>query len=94
MSLEDDFETFCNSIDFELSDDMDKTIREITKKLNSKYYQLVGEEEEHMYVVGSMGRNTAVKSSSDLDLLFDLPSSVFPSMISMNQTVSQNYCKM
>lgn len=77
MSLKDDFETFCNSIDFELSDDMDKTIREITKKLNSKYYQLVGEEEEHMYVVGSMGRNTAVKSSSDLDLLFDLPSSVF-----------------
>ncbi|MCT3440156.1 nucleotidyltransferase [Limosilactobacillus fermentum] len=77
MSLANDFESFCGSKNFELSDEMDTTIKEITKKLNSKYYDLSSEEKDHMYIVGSMGRMTAVKSSSDLDLLFDLPDSLF-----------------
>lgn len=77
MSLANDFESFCGSKNFELSDEMDTAIKEITKKLNSKYYDLSSEEKDHMYIVGSMGRMTAVKSSSDLDLLFDLPDSLF-----------------
>lgn len=77
MTLASDFKDYCDLISFNLSENMNTTIREITKKLNSHYYDLNGESEEHMYVVGSMGRTTAVKSSSDLDLLFDLPHSVF-----------------
>ena len=59
MSLANDFESFCGSKNFELSDEMDTAIKEITKKLNSKYYDLSSEEKDHMYIVGSMGRMTA-----------------------------------
>lgn len=34
-------------------------------------------EEEHMYTVGSVGRGTAIKNTSDLDILFDLPKEVY-----------------
>lgn len=44
MSLANDFESFCGSKNFELSDEMDTAIKEITKKLNSKYYDLSSEE--------------------------------------------------
>lgn len=50
---------------------------EIAKKLNKVYYELESESELHMYIVGSVGRNTAIKGSSDLDLLFDLPKDVY-----------------
>lgn len=56
---------------------MTTTAGEIAKKLNNEYYKLDSEKNEHMYIVGSVGRNTAIKGSSDLDLLFDLPNEVF-----------------
>lgn len=31
----------------------------------------------HLYIVGSVGRKTAIKGSSDLDILFDLPSDTY-----------------
>lgn len=74
--LKDDFETFCQNIQLN-REDMDTTICEITKKLNSTYYELDKDTDSHMYVVGSVGRDTAIKSSSDLDLLFDLPNEVY-----------------
>ena len=42
-----------------------------------EYYNLTDEKEEHMYIVGSVGRNTAISGNSDLDILFDLPESVY-----------------
>lgn len=77
MTLESDFKDYCNSIVFKMSDKMSVTIKEITKKLNLHYYGLSAEKKDHMHIVGSVGRNTAVESCSDLDLLFDLPESVF-----------------
>ena len=56
---------------------MKKTTGEIAKKLNKSYYNLTNEKEEHMYIVGSVGRNTAISGNSDLDILFDLPASVY-----------------
>ena len=56
---------------------MEKTAGEIAKKLNKHYYDLDGDTATHMYIVGSVGRQTAIKGSSDLDILFDLPSDVF-----------------
>ena len=74
--LKDDFETFCQNIQLN-REDMDTTICEITKKLNSTYYELDKDTDSHMYVVGSVGRDTAIKSSRDIDLLFDLPTEVY-----------------
>lgn len=77
MSLSKDFEEYCKSIAFEMSDDLSTTIQNIAKKLNSEYYDLSDEKQEHMYIVGSTGRKTAVKSCSDIDLIFDLPKEVY-----------------
>lgn len=77
MGLIDDFGTFCGNIQLDNLDDMKKTTGEIAKKLNKNYYYLTDEKEEHMYIVGSVGRNTAISGNSDLDILFDLPESVY-----------------
>lgn len=77
MGLIKDFETFCSNIQLDNFDDMKKTTGEIAKKLNKNYYNLDDEKEDHMYIVGSVGRNTAINGNSDLDILFDLPSDVY-----------------
>lgn len=58
-------------------DDMVKTAGEIAKKLNKQYYDLESDSESHLYIVGSVGRKTAIKDSSDLDIIFDLPREVY-----------------
>ena len=56
---------------------MEITVGEIAKKLNKNYYNLDSDKTSHMYIVGSVGRETAIKGVSDLDILFDLPVEVF-----------------
>lgn len=77
MGLITDFKTFCSNIQLDNLDDMVKTTGEIAKKLNKNYYNLSNEKEEHMYIVGSVGRKTAISGNSDLDIIFDLPTSVY-----------------
>ena len=74
--LKEDFQTFCSNIQLNNMEEMNIKIKEITKKLN-KYYYDIEDEEEHMYIVGSVGRGTAIKNTSDLDILFDLPKEVY-----------------
>ncbi len=76
MSLSSDFDEFCQKIKLDDSS-MRTTAEEIAKKLNKEYYDITGEGSEHMYIVGSVGRKTAVKGSSDLDLLFVLPDEIY-----------------
>ena len=54
-----------------------KSSKSIAKKLNSVYYDLDNDDTSHLYIVGSVGRKTAIKGSSDLDILFDLPSDTY-----------------
>lgn len=77
MSLKDDFKTFCDNLLLTNKSDMETTAGEIAKKLNNVYYGLDSEKSEHMHIVGSVGRDTAIKGSSDLDLLFDLPNETY-----------------
>lgn len=77
MSLSNDFKTFCEDLLVDNLSNMQTTAGEIAKKLNKHYYDLEQDSASHLYVVGSVGRNTAVKGSSDLDILFDLPDSVY-----------------
>lgn len=77
MALKDDFKSFCDEISLSNRDDMETSAGEIAKKLNNYYYDLSGDDKSHMYIVGSVGRYTAVDSCSDLDLLFDLPHDVY-----------------
>lgn len=76
MTIADDFREFCKAIQLQDAD-MRTSAGEIAKKLNKYYYDLDGEDKEHMIIVGSVGRKTAVKGSSDLDLLFYLPYDIY-----------------
>lgn len=40
-------------------------------------YDLEKDDTSHLYIVGSVGRKTAIKGISDLDILFDLPSDTY-----------------
>jgi 23S rRNA-/tRNA-specific pseudouridylate synthase len=71
LGLLNDFETFCSNILLDNLADMKKTAGEIAKKLNKSYYDLDSENELHMYIVGSVGRKTAISGNSDLDILFE-----------------------
>mgnify|MGYP000386490718 FL=1 len=77
LALKEDFETFCSNIQLDNRSDMEKSAGEIAKKLNKHYYGLAEDTSSHLYIVGSVGRQTAIKDSSDLDIIFDLPTSVY-----------------
>lgn len=77
MSLETDFEIFIGNLEPTNISEMEITVGEIAKKLNKNYYDLDSDKISHMYIVGSVGRGTAIKGVSDLDILFDLPVEVF-----------------
>lgn len=72
-----DFETFCQNIILDNYDEMKTSAGEIAKKLNKSYYGLESDESSHLYIVGSVGRKTAIKNSSDLDIIFDLPEGTY-----------------
>lgn len=76
MGLKDDFQTFINNLEPDNISDMENTVGEIAKKLNKNYYGLDSDTTLHMYIVGSVGRETAIKGVSDLDIIFDLPDEV------------------
>ncbi len=77
MTIFEAFDSYCEEIKLDNLDDMQTTAGEIAKKLNKHYYDLDKDSSSHLYIVGSVGRNTAVKGSSDLDILFDLPNDVY-----------------
>ena len=68
-------EEFIDSLKIEDTEEETKRVREITKRLNKSYYNNCESETEHCEVVGSLGRETAINSFSDVDMLFILPSS-------------------
>jgi hypothetical protein len=72
MIVAEAFKQFCNSILLDTSD-MEISAEEIAKKLNKYYYDLDNTALLHQYIVGSVGRNTAISNESDLDIIFDLP---------------------
>lgn len=72
-----DFETFCQNILLDNYDEMKTSAGEIAKKLNKSFYGLESDSSSHLYIVGSVGRKTAIKDSSDLDIIFDLPEATY-----------------
>ena len=71
------FKTFCKNIELNNYQEMKNSAGEIAKKLNKVYYGLEADSSAHLYIVGSVGRKTAIKGSSDLDIIFELPDSTY-----------------
>lgn len=84
MSLDDNFEIFFQNLLPDNMEDINNTVAAIGRKLSRTYY---GDNKhdtsstenglDHMWVVGSVGRKTAVKGISDLDVIFDIPEDLY-----------------
>ena len=70
------FEQFRKNLAVKNADEISKSYRQITDKLNGKYYDS-DSDTLHCRQVGSYGRHTAVHGVSDLDMAFVLPWSVY-----------------
>ena len=94
MTLEKEFKSFCKAITLDNYDDMKNTAEEIAKKLNSYYYGTEGDISSHIYIVGSVGRRTAIRGSSDLDILFVFQKIFIISTMAIKVTDNPHFCRM
>lgn len=77
MALNEDFHSFFEAIEPKNIGNIKISVAEIVKKLNKEYYDKEQEPQEHGYLVGSIGRGTSTHNCSDVDLLFELPTSLY-----------------
>lgn len=73
--LAQSFEGFIEKLEIDEMEDILNRFKKITKRLNKSFWDSE-DDEEHGIIVGSLGRNTAIKGISDLDMLFVLPKEV------------------
>ena len=76
MGLSDWFSTFCSTIKVSNGAVISTRYKAITKRLNTDFWSTTSEAAHSLYV-GSYGRNTAIDGSSDVDMVFELPTSVY-----------------
>lgn len=70
------FEEFVESLQVDNLEDINTKFKAITKRLNTSFWS-INDEDEHGFKVGSLGRNTAIKGVSDMDMLFVLPDELY-----------------
>ncbi|MCY4578840.1 MAG: nucleotidyltransferase [Chloroflexi bacterium] len=76
MGLAEWFKTFNSNIQVQNAGTISTRYKNITQRLNRDFYGSSSETSHSLYV-GSYGRNTAIQGFSDLDMIFQLPSSVY-----------------
>ena len=76
MGLADWFSTFCSNIQVQNTSVISTRYKNITRRLNTDFWETTSETSHSLYV-GSYGRNTAIKGFSDLDMIFQLPPSLY-----------------
>ena len=76
MGLAEWFNTFCSNIRIQNSGTISNRYRAITRRLNSDFRNTNSETSNSLYV-GSYGRSTAITGFSDLDMIFELPLSLY-----------------
>ena len=76
MGLADWFSTFCSNIQVSSGVTISSRYKAITRRLNTDFWNTTSDISHSLYV-GSYGRNTAIQGFSDLDMVFELPSSLY-----------------
>lgn len=76
MSISENFKTFCNSLIISNKDTISKRYKQITKRLNTDFWDSDSEITHSLYG-GSYGRGTAINNISDVDMYFILPYSYY-----------------
>ena len=76
MGLADWFSTFCGNIQVQNGATISRRYNAITKRLNTDFWETTSDTSHSLYV-GSYGRNTAIHGTSDVDMVFQLPDSIY-----------------
>jgi Second Messenger Oligonucleotide or Dinucleotide Synthetase domain len=76
MGLTDWFCNFCTDIQVQDGGTISTRYKNITQRLNIDFWDNTSDTSHSLYV-GSYGRNTAIQGFSDLDIIFQLPYSVY-----------------
>jgi hypothetical protein len=76
MALADWFGTFCSNLQIRDGGTIATRSGNITRRLNTDFWSTTSDTSHSLYV-GSYGRNTAISGFSDVDLIFQLPYSVY-----------------
>jgi hypothetical protein len=76
MGLGDWFQTFCNNLQVTKADTISERYHAITRRLNTDFWDTTSDSSHGLYA-GSYGRNTAIDSISDVDMIFQLPYSMY-----------------
>ncbi|OGQ59844.1 MAG: hypothetical protein A3J24_11535 [Deltaproteobacteria bacterium RIFCSPLOWO2_02_FULL_53_8] len=76
MALADWFSTFCSNLQIRDGGTIATRSGNITRRLNTDFWFTTSDTSHSLYV-GSYGRNTAISGFSDVDLIFQLPYSVY-----------------
>lgn len=76
MGLADWFRHFCDNIQVQDGGTISIRYKAITKRLNIDFWGTLSDVSHSLYV-GSYGRNTAIQGISDLDMVFELPASLY-----------------
>lgn len=76
MALADWFSTFCSNLQIRDGGTIATRSSNITRRLNTDFWSTTSDTSHSLYV-GSYGRNTAISGFSDVDLIFQLPYSVY-----------------
>jgi hypothetical protein len=76
MGLADWFSTFNTNLVIQDAGTISSRYKVITRRLNADFWDTTSDVSHSLYV-GSYGRNTAINGFSDLDMVFELPSSIY-----------------
>jgi hypothetical protein len=76
MGLAEWFSTFCSNIHVQDGGTISSRYKSITRRLNADFWNITSDTSHSLYV-GSYGRNTAIQGFSDLDMIFELPASLY-----------------
>lgn len=76
MGVGEWFSAFCSNLQVKDSSSISQRYKAITKRLNADFRNVNSEILNSLYV-GSYGRNTAIQGFSDLDMIYELPSSEY-----------------
>jgi hypothetical protein len=76
MGVGDWFKTFCSNLQVQDGGTISARYHRITRRLNTDFWSTTSETSHSLYV-GSYGRNTAIAGFSDVDMIFQLPYSVY-----------------
>ena len=76
MGLAGWFSTFCSNVQVQDRGTISMRYKSITLRLNKDFWRNKSEISHSLYV-GSYGRNTAIQGFSDLDMIFQLPDSIY-----------------